>query len=535
MTFREKRMDGTKGQARVYQWMRDNRKVLITTLLFGLLPLFLCLIYCALYHKTLWQLFLPGSYWNDELFYYKQVEGILTRGVPGGYFGFNESRGRYLSFAAWSPLLLWQWCIWGFLFGWNYLSPILCNLFCMMAGMAGFAWIARPKKRQAVVILILFSLFTPFTRFTLSATSEIPCLSLLLFYMGLAFRHRELGRNKDLWKMLIAAGILTLMRPYFVLLLLYPAWYYGRQGKKKCFAAVVTVFSFSCGYAAIKYLFSADYLQELFDTSFLTVFWQQGIGAGVRNLWDLTVDGMKVILFSYLKLALRIGHFAGSLYAVFGLLGAAFLIAAFWERSKRKEQGNLFWMFLSLTAAFAAMMAAILFMYKTGEGSRHLFSFILMGILLLGMYQSKRGLLLQILLACVMGYFFVCLAGTPYDYQIPMGDEKLRTELAELQSQLESTMELQEGISWNNTVIWLSYDLVDGEVVAEQWQQLYAIPAGFGINFCPRDYVYDNLEQVKSRYIAAVTGGDVEQQLKETGALRLAGNDKVTVYDLKIN
>ena len=31
---------------------------------------------------------MPDSYWNDELLYYKQVEGILKSGVPGGVFGY---------------------------------------------------------------------------------------------------------------------------------------------------------------------------------------------------------------------------------------------------------------------------------------------------------------------------------------------------------------------------------------------------------------------------------------------------------------
>lgn len=516
------------------EWILDHKKALVTAVLLGLLPLVLSVVYCALYGRTIGQVFLPGSYWNDELFYYKQVEGILKQGAPAGYFGFNESRGRYLSFAAWSPALLLQWCIWGFLFGWNYLSPVLCNIFCMMAGMAVFAWLARPGKRQAVAVALLFSLFTPFTRFTLSATAEAPCLSLLLVYMGLVFRYRDQRKNGSLWGMMLLAGLLTLMRPYFALLLLYPAWYYGRQGKKKCVTALLVSGAFLVGYGALKYLFSADYLQDLFDVSFFTTFFTEGIGAGVSNLFTLAIDGLKIIVLSYLKLALKHGHFAGSLYAVFGFLWILLMFVVFWEQKRRKERGNFFWIAVSLAAALVVMMAAILFMYKTSEGSRHLFGFILMGILVLGMYSPKKAVFLQTAFACVICYFFVLKAGTPYDYQLSMDDGILSAEIKSLADGLNEKMELQKGRSWANTVIWLSYDLVDGETVAEQWQQLYAVPAGFGINFCPRDYVYDRLSEVKSRYIAAIPGGDVERQLVEAGAEYLAGNEKVAVYDLAL-
>ena len=39
------------------------------------------------------------SQWNDELFYFKQVEAIINYGFPRGYYGFNESKALSLSFA----------------------------------------------------------------------------------------------------------------------------------------------------------------------------------------------------------------------------------------------------------------------------------------------------------------------------------------------------------------------------------------------------------------------------------------------------
>ena len=51
------------------------------------------------------------------------------------------------------------------------------------------------------------------------------------------------------------------------------------------------------------------------------------------------------------------------------------------------------------------------------------------------------------------------------------------------------------------------------------------------VDYCTYDYVYHNLGSMKSRYIAAIPGGDVEKILVEEGALLLEANEKIAVYD----
>ncbi len=93
--------------------------------LMALLPLMLCVITSALQGFSITDVYIPGSEWNDELFYFKQVESILEYGYPYGYFGFNESHAKILSFAAWSPVLVWLWLVWGILFGWQLVGNSL--------------------------------------------------------------------------------------------------------------------------------------------------------------------------------------------------------------------------------------------------------------------------------------------------------------------------------------------------------------------------------------------------------------------------
>ena len=92
----------------------NSRHVLwIQAVIMGLLPLLCCVVHCASQGYTIHDVYLPASEWNDELFYFKQVEAMLEYGYPYGYFGFNESHALKLSFAAWSPVLVFPWLILG--------------------------------------------------------------------------------------------------------------------------------------------------------------------------------------------------------------------------------------------------------------------------------------------------------------------------------------------------------------------------------------------------------------------------------------
>ena len=121
--------------------MERRYVTLIKSLLLGILPLVCCLVYCGVQGRSLGEVYPPCSEWKDELFYYKQVEGIVNYGYPQGYFGFNESHALKLSFAAWSPVLVFPWILWGLVFGWNLMSPMFCNIarmtLCCMSGWCG--------------------------------------------------------------------------------------------------------------------------------------------------------------------------------------------------------------------------------------------------------------------------------------------------------------------------------------------------------------------------------------------------------------
>ena len=45
--------------------------------LMALVPLVVCAVTCVVQGYAIWDAYIPASEWNDELFYYKQVENII--------------------------------------------------------------------------------------------------------------------------------------------------------------------------------------------------------------------------------------------------------------------------------------------------------------------------------------------------------------------------------------------------------------------------------------------------------------------------
>lgn len=505
-----------------------NRWRLCISAAFCCIPLLVCILYCVGCGGKLKDVYLPASWWNDELFYYMQVKGILHRGCPQGYFGFNESCARICSFGVWNPLLFLPWVIWGG-FGWNLYSPILCNLVCVTVGLAVFVWLAAPNRRQALSIAVMITVFTPFARFILSSVAEAFLLSIVLVYAGLFCAYRRERKPPYFHALLCLAVFLTIIRPYFCLFILLSEIGLSGKGLRRRFRSACGAVLGLMGYWVMKYWFSAPYLFHHIGGGFLETLQQEGVAAGFRALVVQTRDSL-INLINLLKDALRYGRQGGCLYGLFGCLGVCFLLILLRERRRgRTEHVRLA---AGMVLIYILMMAAIVYVYNIHNGDRHLLSFILLGILFLGIYSGEwMGVILRALLTVTMVFFFFVRPGTDYDRMIPFKEETLQQEVSRLEEQLADSMELSEGLSWNNTVIWLAYDMVDGEYVSEQWQLLYALPAGFGINHCSQDYVLNNFDSIRSRYIAAVPGGEVEKRLTESGAVLLAGNDDISIWD----
>jgi len=500
---------------------------ILKALLMGMVPVLLCVITCLIDGKGVWDVYIPSSTWNDELYYYKLVEAILEHGYPMGYFGFNESHALKLSFAAWSPVLLLPWVLWGLLFGWNLMSPVLCNIVMMGLAIFLFTYLTKPGKGQMIGMAAMLSMFTPLVRYTFACMPEISCFLLIIVFLGLAISYCEKASNGKIVGMFILSALATLMRPYFILFMLLPAYYWFK--KHKVVGSIGSLFIMGVTgivYGAIKYYLGAEYFTDLFNTEWIEKFFSDGIIAGIKfmlyKIYDVGIQFTRMLIESFIS-----GLPAGALFAAFVLIFGLMVLTVL-GKWKRKEKDVS--VYAHFTFCTFGMWIALLLMYKMTEGSKHLSAFIVTGILMVSLVSVKQ-CWKWVVTTLLCGFLFVIMAKEPVNYEIPYKTDELESKLTALHEELEENLELSDSSpSFENTVIWVFSDIVEGEEIQLAWQMLYLFPDEYGINLCYGDYVLENLDSLKSRYIATLPGGEIDKLLKEKGAKIMAENEAIVIY-----
>ena len=505
---------------------------LAKSLLLALLPLLCCVVYCASQGRGIGEVYLPSSVWNDELFYYKQVEGIVNYGYPQGYFGFNESHALKLSFAAWSPVLVFPWIIWGFLFGWNLMSPVICNIFLMMLCCFLFVWLVRPSWKQLGILTFLFCLYTPFVRYMLSSMPEVICFAMLIIFYALAVNYQRREKTYKLVLLFVLSGVMTLMRPYLLLFLLLPVFFWIRAGRNfKSVAGSLAVFGTVLGlYGVIKHYLGAEYFAPLFFTDWIDAYFEQGLWGGIRNTLD-TLHYMGKDFLEHTRQGIREGLASGAFFGGYLVCMAVLAVQSVrdWRRCRRMagEKGQEDWrkalgrwlvIEAHLAFSFAAMLAALLLMYKLTEGSKHLLTFMAAAIFVIALMDTgfyKKAMLV----GGTFAYFYIHMAVDPYDYQVPFVQEERMAALEACREILreELILDPEKVPGYENALIWVYSDSVGGEPGYTAWQLLYALPEGFGISCCMPDFVSEEFDSLQGRYLCVISGGSIEEKCIRAG------------------
>ncbi len=181
-----------------------------------------------------------GSSWNDEAFYFKQTESIVSYGLPQGYFGYNESSAASLSFGAWAPIILIPGAIWGKLFGYGMLSPYIFNVVFLSLCLLGFGILKKIGLADMSMLYLIFFSFAPLSRYMFSYMPEIMIIGLVIVLLGLFESSREKAFwVKDIFIFLILVYLVTI-RPYLAVLFIMPALLsFERKGKKGSYIFVL--------------------------------------------------------------------------------------------------------------------------------------------------------------------------------------------------------------------------------------------------------------------------------------------------------
>ena len=518
-------------------WKQDKRYItLLKAVLMALLPLVCCLIRTVAEGESIGQVYLPSSEWNDELFYFKQVEGIVNYGFPLGYFGFNESHALQLSFAAWSPVLVFPWILWGLVFGWNLLSPVICNIVLLTITMFVFVWLVKPTWKQLGILTVLFGLYTLFTRYMLSGMPEVICFGMLILFYGLAFSYLNKETKGKLIAMFIVSVLLTLMRPYMLLFLLLACFFRIRRSRKSGWIVSASVVACTgVVYVLIKHYLGAEYFTPLFYTDWITTFFTDGIGAGVRNFFG-TLHWKGLEFYRHCVSGMKSGLASGAFFDGYLLLLAILLVQSFLDlRAYRweKQTGLRNQLIIEVHFAFSliAMLFAHLLMYKMVEGSKHFLTFIAAGIFIVSMLQT-RYYKKAVLLGAAFLYLYSYKAVEPYDYQVPYVTEEREAQVEYWRQVFAENlvMSTDQVPNYDNVVIWTFGDDTPEGNRNLKWQLLYGVPEGFGISCCEKEYLLEHLTELQSRYLATVSGGEIDGQCREQGYEELGRDADMVLY-----
>ncbi len=520
----------TERWKRVPDLIRQHRRFFGAAVM-ALVPFLCCVIACTLQGRTIGQVTIAAGEWNDELFYFKQVEGIIHYGYPQGYFGFNESHALKASFAAWSPVLVLPWIIWGLLFGWSMSAPIYCNIFLMMLACFLFVWLTNPGWKKIGVLAALFAAFTPFTRYMLSCMPECICFAMVIIVLGLCVSYQEKEHPDKLAALFAMTAVMTLMRPYLLLFMLLPAYYLIRR--KKVLGALVTLGIMGVTgavYVLVNHYFGAEYFTPLFDTTWITTFLNSGIWQGIKYMgWRLLHMGVEFceLMWQGLKTNLFWGEYFVAFMAVFAVLIVQTVC------NLRRKENKQFAVNLYLCVGFLGMLAALLLMYKMKEGSKHLLTFIAAGLFGISLMETKY-LRKTIGLVAVFLVLFGISGVDPYEHKVPFTSAELKEREAYWQDVFaqECELDLENTPHFDNVMIWVFSDRVEDETVLTPYQMLYQLPKGFGISCCYADYVESNLEQLKSKYLATVSEGLIDALCVEKGFREVARDEGMVVYEL---
>lgn len=458
-------------------------------------------------HNSITDIYLPAGQWNDEVFYYKQIASMIKYGIPRGYFGYNEMTAPYLTFGAWSFVLLIPYYLLGLILGWNLHMPIVCNLIMITLALALFFYWVHPNVKQMIMWLVLIAAMPMITRYIISGMVESVFFSATILLVGMQKRLQDQYSRLLLILLYLVIGFLTLARPYMIIFLVIPFYILYRRNKR------LAIF-FTIGYAAVNMLsygfistyFCAPYTSSIINIDFIDVFFKDGLLSMMQYLVLRLSDGV-MQLGMYMHSALNYGGI-GEVYILFSILFIFMIISCIHKR------GKVHILLFSVLALGGIVLAIVLF-YSVNAGSRHLLMFLIYGIMVLILEEHIKVLIpLSIVLwgVCTLVPKDACI------YEIPYNTDKILVEKNnKMELELEKKLKLDNEERWNNTIDWI-YD--------EDYGICYFIPDGFGINICFENQMVD---ENQAKYILVKNGTETQKKCKNKYIEQWEG-DNYTLY-----
>ncbi len=497
-------------------------------------PLIGVMLLCAFQGDSLFNVFLPNTIWNDEVFYFKQIESIIDYGTPQGYFGYNEVPPNLLTFGAWSPVLFLPYVVLGYVFGWTIYSPILFNLIMVMASLFAFIVLTLPNSFQKICLSLFVISYTFLSRFIVSSMMEASSFAAFILLVSLFIYILDYSKSSiPVYFYFAITFFFSLSRPYFIIFLL-PVFVCNLLKKRYllCFLTIILSTTTLATYFWIEQNLCAPYYATVLNVSFSETIAEQGIFGFIVGLFSLVATGFKDMFDLFVSR--DVGGIASIMYFSAFFQIVMLLITA---KSIKTDNPKTKVSVALVAVSIFIMIVAIFCFYLIYNGARHLAPVIFVSVFIITRYNKK----LSIISTMMSFVLFVIVApfGNMYDYNfdIPFGNSEEVSQYNATSAHMQTAMKKPVSENkWDNTVAFIAadYNAQNGSYFETPWKPLYSVPSGYGINYIDYTSYQDDedFSQIQSQYIIARTGSVSEQRaLQNGGTMLMNGQNFVLIQN----
>jgi len=499
----------------------------VITALFILTPLISAILFCAMDGRLISDIYIPLGGWSDEITYYKQVESVLSHGIPRGYFGYNQSRAVIGPFACWGFLPLIPYVIWGFLFGWTYVSPIYANIFFCMMAFAFLYFLLRPTKKWCLSFSAFWILFKYLNRHVLSGMVEASVLQQIMFIAVIGEcllsekvrSHINMTKKKENILIVVCTiliFLLTIVRPYYAVFFLIPFWAVIRNKSKVGIVSipVVGLFSIVC-YALYRKYICAAYFKD-------AILIDEMIGESVSGILTHIVSDV-VELGRYIWYALRYHDVVGWYYLLFFMQMGIMLFVCIYKLYKKQSVPK---MYVVALVGNVLILLSIILLYDLIVGGRHLIALIVVNtvLLLVETHIGISGVMCSVLILCTL---------LSWNREVlPYIEDDYALWLDSLKQICAEKLEVTDEISYDNVVGMPVSDRnrEDQSIEAVTYYGLlFAMPSGMGVSLDFASF-YDDPDNIKAKYILVHPDGMIRLTLEEIGMKPVVEMEELMIY-----
>ncbi len=502
---------------------------LITISFFVSIPLIAAALFCLKDGKAINDVYIPLGGWSDEITYYKQIEGILSYGLPRGYFGYNQSKALYGPFGVWGIIPLIPYVIWGFLFGWNYTSPIYANIFFCMLALFILYLLIHPKKNWMIIFSIFWICNQFLNRYLLSGVIEASIIAQLLTVTALGtyllsdvIRHESrqahpLSDGTALVLCTLLICFMSLERPYFEVLFLIPLWKAIKDRRKTWIAllpiiAIVTLALFFLN----NHYFCSTYFTNIFSAQSIL---DGGFSGIIYRIFSNMIEIARLIWYAVRYKGMGVGWYYLLLFLE---LFSMIVVCVYRLLTHRKLPP----MYLITLIGNVLILLSLIIMYDLGVGARHILALIVANSITL-IIETRLPVNALLALVCC---FSIIQTGSAD--AIPYRNDDYANYMIQLKEEFSKVVSVSDDISYDNVVAMPTADSSasnPGQSVCTYYGLMFAMPSGVGISLDFEDF-YETPENIKAGYILVHPDGTIREKLESWGMHRVYQNDELMLY-----